>query len=253
MPYARDSFFAGRGFASLAQMRAEARRWALEVAGMRSHGTTREHPLVAFRVREQPAMLALPKAPWEPVTWLRARLRPDCHLVALKAEYSAPYRHIGRDLDVRVGRTLVHIYDGPELLTTHPRKERGRSTRLEHYPPAGQAFLRAGPRACAEQAQAIGPATTRVVQGLLVTETTHQLREAQAVLRLVQRYPAHRLEQACALALESGDGRVRTVRGVLEHAITDLDPPAGAAATPTSGAFLRGPETFAGYVAEVPR
>lgn len=252
VPYARDSFFAGRSFASLTQMRADARRWAIEVAGTRIHGTTREQPLVAFRMREQPAMLAVPPTPWEPVLWVRARLRRDCHLVVGKAEYSVPHRYIGRDLDVRVGRTLVHIYDGAELLTTHPRKERGRSTRLEHYPAAGQAFLRAGPRACVEQAQAIGPATTRLVQGLLITETTHQLREAQAVLRLVPRYPANRVEQACALALESGDGRLRTVRGLLDHAIAQLDPPADAPTTPVAGAFLRGPDTFAGYIAEVP-
>ena len=33
MPYIRDSFFAGRDFASLAQMQAEALRWAAEVYG----------------------------------------------------------------------------------------------------------------------------------------------------------------------------------------------------------------------------
>lgn len=252
VPYARDSFFAGRSFASLAQMRAEARRWALEVAGARTHGTTREQPLPAFQTREHPAMLALPPSAWEPVIWLQAKLRPDCHLVAQRAEYSAPHRYIGHYLDVRMGRTTVHIYAGGDLLTTHARRERGRSTRLEHYPAAGQAFLRAHPRACVEQATTIGAATTRLVQGLLITETTHQLREAQAVLRLVQRYPAPQLEQACALALASGDGRLRTVRGLLEQAITQLEPPADTPSAPTSGAFLRGPAAFADYVAEVP-
>jgi transposase len=250
--YARDSFFAGRSFASLAQMREAARRWSLEVAGGRIHGTTGEQPLTVFRLREQLALGPLPPAPWEVVSWTRAKLRPDCHLVVGKAEYSAPHRYIGQSLDVRVGRTTVHIYDGLELLTTHPWRERGRSTRLEHYPDAGQAFLRASPRACVEQAQGIGPATTRLVQGLLITETRHQLREAQAILRLVQRHAADRVEQACALALQSGDGRLRTVRGVLDHAIEQLDPPADAPSPPAAGAFLRGPATFAGYVAEVP-
>lgn len=254
VPYARDSFFAGRTFASLTQMRAEARRWAVDVAGLRSHGTTREQPFRAFQVREQPAMLALPPTPWEPVTWLRAKLRPDCHLVALKAAYSAPYAFVGRELDVRVGRTLVHIYDGAELLTTHPRRERGRSTRLEHYPPVGQAFLRASPRACVEQAQRIGPATTTLIQGLLITETLHHLREAQAVLRLGQQYPAEHLDRACQRALAAGDGRLRTVRGLLAHPSPEQDPTTAPAGVPTpAGAFLRGPDTFASYVAEVPR
>ncbi len=250
--YARDSFFAGRSFASLAQMREAARHWSLAVAGRRTHGTTGDHPLEVFHRREQAALGPLPPVPWEVVSWTRAKLQHDCHLVVGKAKYSAPHRYIGQYLDVRVGRTTVHIYDGLDLLTTHPWQERGWATRLEHYPDAGQAFLRQGPRACVEQAQGIGPATTRLVQGLLITETTHQLREAQAILRLVQRHPTDRVEQACALALQSGDGRLRTVRGLLDHAITQVDPPADAPSTPLAGAFLRGPDTFAGYVAEVP-
>jgi transposase len=245
--YARDSFFAGRDFATLAQMRREARRWSLQVAGPRVHGTTGEVPLTVFRLREAPALLPLPPTPWEAVSWVQAKLRPDCHLVVGKTEYSAPYQHIGAYLDVRLGRSTVQIYAGQTLLTTHDRIARGRATRLEHYPPAGQAFLRATPRACVEAAQTIGAATTRLVQGLLQDETTHHLREAQAVLRLCERYAAADLEHACSLALESGDGRLRTVRGLLDRGVRQLEPAAATPVTPTSGAFLRGPETFAAY------
>ena len=37
MPYIRDSFYAGREFGSLAQMQAEALRWATEVYGVHKH------------------------------------------------------------------------------------------------------------------------------------------------------------------------------------------------------------------------
>jgi hypothetical protein len=245
--YARNSFFTGRDFATLAQMRAAARRWSLEVAGPRTHGTTGEVPLTVFQVREQATLLALPPTPWETVLWLQAKLRPDCHLRAGKADYSAPYQHIGRQLDVRLGRRTVHIYDSQTLLTTHERIVRGRATKLEHYPPAGQAFLRANPRACVEQALAMGPATTRLVQGLLQDETTHHLREAQALLRLPASYPTGEVERACRLALESGDGRLRTVRGLLERAVQQLEPAPTLPSAPTAGAFLRGPDTFAAY------
>jgi transposase len=250
--YARNSFFTGRDFATLAQMRAAARRWSLEVAGPRTHGTTGEVPLTVFQVREQATLLPLPPTPWESVAWLQAKLRPDCHLRVGKAEYSAPYQHIGRQLDVRVSCRTVHIYDGQTLLTTHDRIARGRATKLEHYPPAGQAFLRANPQACVEQALAIGPATTRLVQGLLQDETAHHLREAQAVLRLGSTHSTEAVEHACRLALESGDGRLRTVRGLLERAVQHLEPAPPTPSTPTAGAFLRGPETFAGYAGEVP-
>ena len=134
----------------------------------------------------------------------------------------------------------VHLYDGMTLVATHDRRAQGRATRIEHYPDAGHAFLRATPRACAEQAQAIGPATTAVIRALLVTETRHHLREAQALLRLVQRYPAERVEHACGLAREAGDGRLRTVRGLLERGVERLEPQALAPRSAT-GAFMRGP------------
>lgn len=248
--YARNSFFVGRDFATLAQMRSAARCWALEVAGPRTHGTTGEAPLTVFQVREQATLLPLPPTPWEAVTWTQAKLRSDCHLRVGTAEYSAPYQQIGRSLDVRLSRSSVHIYDGQTLLTSHDRLAHGRATRLEHYPPAGQAFLHAHPRACVEQASAIGPATTRLVQGLLQDETTHHLREAQAVLRLTDAHPAAALEHACRLALESGDGRLRTVRGLLAHAVQQLEPTLPPPSTPSAGACLRGPETFAGYATE---
>lgn len=248
--YARNSCFAGRDFASLAELRTEARRWALEVAGQRTHGTTGEVPLTVFHGREQALLLPLPATPWEVVSWTQAKLRSDCHLRVGMAEYSAPYQHIGRALDIRLSHRSVQIYDGPTLLTTHDRIARGRATRLEHYPPAGHAFLAANPRICVEQAVAIGPATTRLVQGLLQDETTHHLREAQAVLRLRDTAAPAALEQACQLALESGDGRLRTVRGMLARGVQPLEPVAPTPSAPSAGAFLRGPETFAGYARE---
>lgn len=192
--YARDSFFAGRSFPSLATMRTAAVAWSREVAGQRVHGTTGEQPLVAFRAREQAALLPLPSVPWEAVTWTTAKVQPDCHLTVGGAHYSVPHRYVGQRLDVRFGRATVHIYDGSTLVTAHARRTHGRATRLEHYPEAGQAFLRATPRACLEQAQTIGPATTTLVRGLLSSETLHHLREVQAVLRLVQQvsHPARR-------------------------------------------------------------
>jgi transposase len=249
--YARDSFFAGRSFASLPAMRTAAREWALEVAGRRIHGTTHEQPLTAFLAREQPALAALPPVPWELATWTTAKVQADCHLTVGGAHYSVPHRYVGHRLEVRLGRTTVQIYDGATLVAAHSRRSRGRATRLEHYPEAGQAFLRATPRACVEQAQTIGPAATTLVRGLLASETLHQLREVQALLRLVPQYAPERLERACQLALEAGDGRLRTVRGLLDREVEDLEPTVGGAAGAV-GAFLRGPTAFHPGSAEVP-
>jgi transposase len=237
--YARESFFRGRDFASLAAMREAAARWARDLAGQRLHGTTRERPLTAFLAREQAALLPLPARPWEPVRWTTAKVQADCHLQVASARYSVPYRYVGQPLDVRLGRATVEIYAGTTLVTSHVRRATGRATRLEHYPAASQAFLRATPPVCRERAQGLGGATAALVDTLLTPGTLTGLREAQAVLRLAERYPPERLAGACERALAAGDGRYRTVRGILER---DLDrvPPEPSPSPTRASAFLRG-------------
>ena len=136
--------------------------------------------------------------------------------------------------------------DGPTLVATHARAERGRVTRLEHYPPAGRIFLTNSPEACLAQTRAIGTAAAGVIDGLLAEATQTRLREAQAVLRLVERYPAARLERACARALAAEDGRLRTVRAILERELDAV--PADDVPAAASGAFLRGPAAFGAEV-----
>jgi hypothetical protein len=153
---------------------------------------------------------------------------------------------------VRLGRATVEIYDGPELLAAYVRRARGRSTRLEHYPPAAQAFLRATPQVCRERAAALGPATAELVGALLADRAVGHLREVQALLRLADRFDGGRLERACRRALEAGDGRYRTVRGLLERGVEDAEPePPGPPMLKPAGAFLRGPAAFARALLEV--
>jgi transposase len=243
--YARASYFRGRDFQSLTEMGNGARAWCLDVAGQRLHGTTGERPLEAFLAQEQRALLPLPAKPWEQASWTTAKVHPDCHLQAQGARYSVPYRYVGKRLDVRLGQKIVAIYDGQTLVTSHLRREKGRATRLEHYPEAGQAFLRATPQACLRQARAVGPLTAALVSDRLSVHALHNLREVQAILRLAERYESGRLERACQRASEAGDGRYRTIRGILERGF-DLIPPSEAESPLLPiGAFLRGPQAFA--------
>jgi hypothetical protein len=238
--YARDSCFAGRTSGTLAALRAEAARWCREVAGQRLHGTTGERPLVAFQQREAAALRPLPPQPWEQAVWTSALVGPDCHLRAGHVAYSVPFKHVNRRLEVRT----VQIYDGATLVTTHARQAQGRVTRLDHYPEAGRAFLHGTPAASLRRAQEVGAATATLVAALLAEPTLTRLREVQALLRLTERYPLERLARACARATAAGDGRYRTVRGILERDLDSvpLEPEPQAQAT---GAFLRGPAAFA--------
>ena len=71
-----------------------------------------------------------------------------------------------------------------EPITSHIRRERGRSTRLDHYPDAAQAFVRFTPQLCMDSAAAMGPAIARLVRERLTVHALHNLREVQAIVRL---------------------------------------------------------------------
>jgi transposase len=241
--YARASFFQGRDFASLAALRDEAARWCREVAGQRVHGTTGEQPLAAFAARERGALLPLPPQRWELATWTTALVGADCHLQAGGAAYSVPYRHVGQRLDVRLGAETVQIYAGAQLVTSHLRQPRGRVTKPDHYPEAGRAFVQQTPQRCLARARDTGPAIAALVQALLAEPTLSRLREVQALLRLLASYPAERVESACARATAAGDGRYRTVKGLLARDL-DLAEPPEEPAPQAAGAYLRGPAAF---------
>lgn len=68
MPYVRGSFWVARSFASLDEINREALRWCLAVAGMRVHGTTRQHSLEVFQGLERQALRSLPPEPFEVVS-----------------------------------------------------------------------------------------------------------------------------------------------------------------------------------------
>ncbi len=130
------------------------------------------------------------------------------------------------------------------MVTTHARQTQGRVTRPDHDPEAGRAFLQGTPAAGLRRAREVGRATAQLVTTLLEEPTLTRLREVQALLRLTECYPLERLERACARATAAGDGRYRTVRGILER---DLDSVAREPEPPAqvTGVFLRGPAAFA--------
>jgi hypothetical protein len=153
------------------------------------------------------------------------KLHPDCHVVIDGSFYSAPWTYVGRQLEAYVGERVVEIYDGVELLTTHPRatKKGEWHTRMEHYPPEKAAYLERTPQRCQQLAVGIGPATSQVVQRLLAERPLDRLRSVQAILRLVDTVGRRRLEAACARALYFGDPRYRRIKDILNAAL-DQEP-----------------------------
>jgi len=227
--YVKRNFLAGRTFADLECMNERVRHWVMEVAGPRTHGTTQEAPLARFHRTEREALQPLPESPFDPIVAYRCKVHHDCHVVVDGRYYSVPYRWIGEQVDVYVGRRVVEIYRGMELIATHPvAKAKGeRQTRTEHYPEGKRAYLDNPPERCRERAAQVGESCAQVVETLLSDRVQDRLRSVQALLRLQERVGVERLEKACQRALYYGDPSYRRVKTILNAGmeVQPVEPP----------------------------
>ena len=246
MRYVRDSFWSGQEFASLQAMVEAAFDWCADLAPRRPHPRLRVPVGLVFREREQPELLPLPERPFAIVAWRSAKVHPDCHVAIDRVLYSVPWQHVGKTLQVKLGTALIELFDGPELVKTHPLAARGRQTDHADLPPDKVAFLMRTPAWCRRRAAEAGPAALALVDDLLAEGSLTRLREVQAVLRLLDTYGAARLDAACALA-RTADGRMKTVRNLLR---AGLDQRQLELALPTTAsAFLHGPAAITGEAA----
>jgi hypothetical protein len=216
---------AGQTFVDSAVANVRLKLWVREVAGTRTHGTTRQAPLRLFRDYEQAVLLPLPATPFTLLQIKPVKVHPDCHVTVEGSYYSVPYPYIGHTLDAYVSEQMVELYEGIKLVATHVRcTAPGQwQTRLEDYPASKAAYLMQTPQYCRQLADQMGPATLKVVETLLTEKPLERLRAVQAILGLAQTVGRVRLEAACARALHYDDIRYRRIKQILNAAL-DRDP-----------------------------
>jgi len=246
VPYARDSFFAGRAdeFATLADMQIDAVRWSRDVANQRPcRPLDRVAPQALFDAEEKSVLLALPRHPFELARWSTAVVNPDIHIKVGRALYSVPWRFIGKRVDARTGARSVEVFLDGVLIKTHPRIERGKQTDYADYPPEKIAFFMRTPVWCRRRALELGEAVAEVVGIIMEVNALYRLRQAQGVVRLADTHGEERLEAACRRALRVGDPSYKTVKGILV-AGTEHDGAEQTDVPPSAPAHLHGPRAL---------
>lgn len=244
VPYARDSFFAGRSeeFMSEVHMQDDALRWCHVVANQRQHrGIDRVAPRALFDAEEAGALLALPPAPFELAKWSTPKVSPDIHVKVNKALYSVPWRFIGKVIDARVSARAVEIYVDGTLVASHVRIEKGKQTNYDHYPPEKIAFMMRTPAWCRRRAAELGKSVAEAVDVLMETNALYRLRSAQGVLGLADKYGAESLDAAARRALAAGDPSYKTIKGILVAGLED-EKDEEQQSPPSAPAHLHGPE-----------
>lgn len=218
--YVKRNALAGRTFVDINAGNAHLRRWAMQTAGVRDHGTTHEKPLVRFEI-EREALKPLPRDRYEIVPWKEVKLHPDCRVVFEYTYYSAPFRLVGQKLWLRATPTRVELYHDHERMATHPRATgRGqRVTTTDPLPPEKVQNLQPHQAQLRARAREIGPCTAEVIERLLGDRPLDRVRTAPAILNFARRVGEKRLEAACRRALAFDEVRYPAIRNILRQGL----------------------------------
>ena len=245
--FTRSSMFAGETFVDLDHAQRHAERWCRERAGLRTHGTTQCRPAECFALEEQPSLLAAPATPYDLPLYATAKVHRDHHIEVAKALYSIPGDLIGHRVDVRADRALVRVLHRGQLVKVHPRQPPGgRSTDPADLPAHKTAYalrdIEHLKRIAAGHGPSIGAYAAAVLDHPLPWT---KMRQAYALLGLVKRWGAERVEAACARALDAEAVSVGLIGRMIERA-TEAEATATAPAPAEKPArFERDPEHFA--------
>lgn len=176
--------------------------WCIEQYGHRKHGTTQLEPYHTFLECEKASLKPLPQETFEIAQWKQATVHPDHYIQFNKKAYSAPHAYVGRKVWVKGTHKLVQIFYEHKLIKQHVITSSYRHTDWGDFPENVKAALDEGlPRHLQSKAAEVGPQFQQLVRNTLKPHAFLNLRKAQALLALAERWPHQLVEQAAAYAI----------------------------------------------------
>ena len=220
IPYVRENFFKGEEFKDREHVQRDAVKWCMMTAGLRIHGTTRRMPRIVFEQEEKEELLPLTNERFDVPIWVPPhKVHPDHHICVNYATYSVPTAYIGKKVDVRIDSKLVRIYYKEQLIKTHPVKPPGgRSTDYNDYPKEKTPYAMRSCLYYIQKAKALGNSCGMFAEKLLSGDFPwSKIRQAQKLLRLVEKYGKERVEKACKRALYFGLLNIYRVENIIKE------------------------------------
>jgi transposase len=207
----------GREFSSVDEQNEFLSSWEERWASQRIHGRTKRQVQAMFE-EEKPHLLSLPLANFRFFRQEERTVQDDGMIEVQRSYYFASPSLIGARVPVRIFELELEILNPKDLslLRRHSIKSRPGSISMEEgeriYNPSRQTerLLR--------QAAAIGPYTRALCEALFREEGRPGQRRIQGIISLARKFPAEKIEAACARAAEGGVRRYRTIKRILEAA-----------------------------------
>jgi transposase len=178
-------------------------KWICDVYGQRKHGSTNQKPYDVFIEKERPQLQSLPNEPFVIAQWKQATVHPDHYIQFNKQFYSVPHAYVGKIVWVRATDKCVEIYFDNNLIKQHVITNHLRHTDYSDFPENIKAALDDGlPYKLQQKAMHIGPSFNQLIRAVLKPHAFVNLRKAQALLALKNKWSYSLLEQAAAITLE---------------------------------------------------
>ena len=118
--YVRQSFYYGRTFSSIDDLRSQAALWCEHTANQRLHGTTRERPADRLLV-ERSRLRRLPERPFDTDLVIPLIVSKEARVTLDTNTYSVPPDHVGKTVHLRADDRTVRILCDGALIARHDR------------------------------------------------------------------------------------------------------------------------------------
>lgn len=180
-----------------------------------------------FLEYEQQELKPLPDRRFEIFQWKTEKVNLEYHIRIDTCFYSVPYTLIGKKVHIRHNNRIVEVFHKGHRVASHLKifEDNGCSTDKSHMCREHLHYLEWTPEKIKQQAQLIGPETSRFIQKIYETQKSvdNAFRGALGIIRLSRKHSPERLEIACELALAAGAYKFRNVKHILTYGIDQID------------------------------
>jgi len=176
-----------------------------------------------FAQLDRPALRPLPTERYVIAQWKPVKPNIDYHVEVERHYYSVPYQLVGQQLDARYTGATVEIFHRGVRVASHARSfvPYTATTQHQHRPKSHQAHLEWTPSRLINWAATVGPATAKVVQGILASKPHPEAgyRACLGILSLAKTFTPARLEAASRHAVLLGIYSYPSLKSMLKHSL----------------------------------
>lgn len=212
--YVKNNALKGRKFSSLGALNEFLRHWEATVADLRIHGTTRQQVARRFIEEEKASLKPLADSLFPCYREARRMVHRDGYVEVDRAYYSVPCELIGREVWVRWDSRMVRVLNARmEAVATHVHLDAGRFSEVLGAQGRPCATIEESMRYWSDRSLRLGTHAGAWAAALLEQRGAMGLRVVQGLLSLSRQHSSTAIDAACAKALDSGQWRLREVRG----------------------------------------